>query len=117
MRAREYNAAAEHFYRGTLKHRFLAQALDEFDADLCRLESETRADQSLRRAFGTVLGDETPPAFLRKRRAALLAAELPEKELLKLLRLLLVSIHRDAERAGGETKFDPDIDNHAASIY
>ncbi len=117
LRAREYNAAAERCYRGTLKRRRLEQALDEFAADLRSLETENRADQGLRRALGAALGDDTPLAFLRKRRAAVLAADLPEAELLKLLRLLLVSIHRDASRAGNETDFDPDLDRHAASVY
>jgi hypothetical protein len=117
LRAREYNVAAERYYRGTLKRRCLEQALDELEADLRAFETEDRPDQGLRRALSAVLGDETPLAFLRQRRAALLAAGLPEAELLKLLRLLLISIHRDAERAGGETEFDPDLDNHAASVY
>ncbi len=117
VRASEYNAAAERYYRGALKRRYLEQALDVFEADLSAFETENRTDQSLRRALGAILGDETPLAFLRKRRAAVLVADLPEAELLKLLRLLLVSIHRDASQAGNETDFDPDLDRHAASVY
>jgi hypothetical protein len=117
VRASEYNAAAERYYRGALKRRYLEQALDAFEADLGALETENRADQSLRRALVAILGDETPLAFLRKRRVAVLAADLPEAELLKLLRLLLVSIHRDASHAGNETDFDPDLDKHVASVY
>jgi hypothetical protein len=115
LRAREYNTAAERYYRGTLKRRFLEQALDEFEDDLRALDTERHQDPSLRRALGSVLGDETPVAFLRQRRAAVLVAELPEAELLKFLRLLLVSIHYDAERAGGETESDQE--RHATSVY
>jgi len=117
LRAREYNTAAEHYYRGTLKRRFLEQALNDLEHDLHTLETERHQDQGLRRALNAVLGDESALSFLRKCRAAVLAAELPEAELLKLLRLLLVSIHRDAARAGSETENDPDLDSHAAPVY
>ena len=80
-------------------------------------ETENHLDQSLRRALDAVLSGEDPRDFLRKRRADVLDAELPEAELLKLLRLLLLSIHHDATRAGAETDFDPDMNNHAASVY
>lgn len=117
LRAHEYNSAAERYYRGTFKRRCLDQAIEEFEADLRAFETERRQDPGLRRALAAVLGDAAPLAFLDKCRAGLLAAELPEAELLKLLRLLLVSIHRDAARAGDETDSDPKLDNHAASIY
>jgi hypothetical protein len=117
LRAREYNTAAERHYRGTLKRRFLEQALNDLEHDLRTLETERHQDQGLRRALNAVLGDESALSFLRKCHSAVLAAELPEAELLKLLRLLLVSIHRDAARAGSETENDPDLDSHAASVY
>lgn len=117
LRAREYNAAAERYYRGTFKRRSLEQAFDDFEAGLRALETDSRQDQGLRRALHAVVGEAAPLAFLRQRRAAVIAAELPETEVLKLLRLLLVSIHHDAMRAGDETDFDPDMRNHATSVY
>jgi len=109
--------AAERHYRGALKRRCLEQALDELEADVHTFETENHLDQSLRRALDAIVGEDEPGAFLRKRRAAVVAAELPEAELLKLLRLLLLSIHHDAMRAGDETDFDPDMSNHATSVY
>jgi len=117
LRAREYNTAAERHYRGALKRRSLEQAFDELEADLRVFETEGRLDQNLRRGFDAIFGEEEPRAFLHKCRAAVLAAELPEAELLKLLRLLLLGIHHDAMQAGTETDFDPDMNNHAASVY
>lgn len=117
LRAREYNTAAERHYRGALKRRSLEQALDELETDLLAFETENHLDQNSRRALDAILGEDESRAFLRKRRAAVLDAELPEAELLKLLRLLLLSIHHDATRAGAETDFDPDVNNHAASVY
>ena len=66
-----------------------------------------------KKTFRLLLG----PLLLQAVFACRLAAELPEAELLKLLRLLLVSIHRDAARAGSETENDPDLDSHAAPVY
>ena len=117
LRAQEYNSAAERYYRGTYKRRCLAQALEAFETDLRTLESGCREDAVLRRALAAIAGDESSHALLRKCRAGVLAADLPEAELHKLLQLLLVSIHRDAVRAGGETGCDRDLDRHAASIY
>jgi hypothetical protein len=99
LRAHEYNTVAERYYRGTLKRRCLEQGLDALEVDLRDCEVERARHPELCRALAMV-GDGAPHAFLRRCRVGVLAGDLSEAEILKLLHLLLVTIHRDAALAG-----------------
>jgi hypothetical protein len=117
LSAREYNSAAERYYRGTLKRRALEQAVAGWERDLEALARRRDVEPGLRRAFTSVLGDQDPAAFITRRRADILAGNLPEEELLALIKLLLTCVHGDATRGEPPGDSEDGLYRYAASVY
>jgi hypothetical protein len=96
LRAREYNAAAERYYRGDLKRTFLEQALADLSEDLVTLARAPRL-RGTRLALQDLPGAD-PVALVRGAQAAVLDARTTAVEARQLLRLLLLLVHEDSGR-------------------
>jgi hypothetical protein len=94
--AREYNAAAERYYRGPLKRALLEQALADLATDLGELARAPRY-VATRLALHALPGGD-PVAFARGLHEAVLNARASAIEARQLLRLLLLLIHEDSAR-------------------
>ncbi|HQU16966.1 MAG: hypothetical protein B7Z66_12405 [Chromatiales bacterium 21-64-14] len=98
----EFNRAAERYYRGPLKLRYVRDGLDRLDHDLHRFDQEPSLEPAYRHALRQVLGDQPAAGFLERIRPALLRDHPREEDLHRLICLLLISIHRDTAHADAE---------------
>jgi hypothetical protein len=114
VRADEFNAAAERYYRGDLKAAHLTQALELVATDMAALDRGEELDEAPRRAVRYVLGGQSAAEFFAGVREAALKDTLPLRELQKLIGLILITIHLDGERAGVAPQTGSDT--HAASV-
>lgn len=96
LRAREYNAAAERYYRGPLKRALLERALADLATDLAAMARSPRRVSTLL-ALHALPGAD-PVAMVRDMREAVLDARTSVAEARQLLRLLLLLIHEDGIR-------------------
>jgi hypothetical protein len=95
-----FNRAAEGYYRQTLRLRQLEEGLDFLEEDLARLECVATRDAELRRALHALQGEGAATDFLRSVWRDCLDERLPADPLRRLIHLLLLSVHHDADRAG-----------------
>ncbi|HTU03449.1 MAG TPA: hypothetical protein VMG58_16585, partial [Candidatus Sulfotelmatobacter sp.] len=102
--ARDFNAAAEAYYREELRVAQLGEAVDLVTADLRALEQVGGQDERMRAALRAVAGDERGEDYLARRREDLVAEHLPVPELRRLIFLLLLSVEADAR----ESEAQPD---------
>lgn len=98
--ADDFNRAAEGYYRQTLRLRQLEEGLDFLEEDLARLECVATRDAELRRALHALQGEGAATDFLRSVWRDCLDERLPADPLRRLIHLLLLSVHHDADRAG-----------------
>ncbi|MEW6246846.1 MAG: hypothetical protein AB1555_09070 [Nitrospirota bacterium] len=94
---REFNLAAEHYYRGTLKIRHLREAFAIVADDLRRIDA---AEEPYRRAIASVIGPRSAADFFASVKEALVGEELDADGLRRCLALVLLVIRRDMEEAG-----------------
>jgi hypothetical protein len=111
MRADDFNAAAEQYYRTGLRERHIDQALELLAEDLRALDQAEDLDDAQRWAVRYVLGAQSASEFLAQVRDAVRHETLPLRELQKLIALALITIHVDA------TTGNPRHDAATASIY
>jgi hypothetical protein len=98
--AKDFNLAAEGFYRGSLRIRQLEEGLHELEQDLAQLECVAARDATLREALKELLGDDSATGFLRSVKRDCLADKLSAGGLRRLIHLLLLSSHYDTARGG-----------------
>ena len=96
---REFNAAAEKYYRDELRIKHVNEAFDlvgrGLDADaLTRASSDPLAAEALDHA----LGGSAPQTLLQGMRAKMLAQSLTNGDITRLVNLLLIAAHIDAGR-------------------
>lgn len=116
LSAAEFSGAAESYYRGTLHQRFLREALDEFADDVRALETTGNLDPAQRQALRHSLTHPTPSEFLRGVESGVLRSTLPQRELHKLINLLLINIDCATQRAQANTKNPENQNRHATSV-
>ncbi|WP_449247046.1 hypothetical protein [Desulfarculus baarsii] len=115
---RQFNAAAEEYYRGGLRLRHLREAMDHLEGVLApeRL-SVASQDPRWAGALGHACAGRDPRAIVAALRPRLLADELPPAEALRLINLLVLCLGlertRQARHANPEDAHVPD----AASIH
>ncbi|BCS53371.1 hypothetical protein [Geobacter sp. SVR] len=116
-RARDFNLAAENYYRGTLRQRHMEEAFD-FLADSCRqMDREGEGlPEPVRVALRHLLRGASAEALLEQGREAMLG-EHPDRETLqRLMNLFLITVHHDEltdnHTEQGEARYDD-----AASIH
>lgn len=90
----EFNRAAEAYYRQTLSRQHLGEAMDLLIEDLHRAGRE--GDEMGRELLRQSIVGERGVDFLRQAKADLLAGEIEREQLLDLIRVVILTIHRDA---------------------
>ena len=96
--AEEFNESAEAYYRGALRRRHVAEAMDLALEDLFRLDD---ADESsvYRRRVAEVIGRRSAGEFLRSMREGILSETLNETQLRRCIQLTLIALQRDLDEA------------------
>jgi len=101
MGARDFNAAAEAYYREDLRLAQLGEAVDLLANDLAALGEEADRDECLREALRAVVGEARAEDCLARRRDDLMAERLPVAELQRLIHVVLLSVEADTQHAEG----------------
>ena len=99
--AMEFNQAAEKYYRDDLRKKHLLEAFRFLEEDIRAIESETRdpAD-GYGRELGYTLPDGLPAeAFVAAIQTDVLEERASAKQLIRLINLVLLTIHRNARHA------------------
>ena len=112
----EFNGAAEAYYRGTLRDGMLGEALNWFAEDLHALENASDLDAAQRQALCHTLTHPSPSEFLRGVAPGVLRSTLPQRELHKLINLLLISIDYDTQRAHSAVNQPENQQDDATSV-
>jgi hypothetical protein len=93
LNSREFNAAAESFYRGRLKAEHMQQALDLWQAQARDLDSmQTWREGYYNQALFSLLAGNDAAAFIDAVRDDLMAERLPASTLTQLIHLLLLTL-------------------------
>lgn len=100
--ARDFNLAAERFYRETLRKRHLAEALQYLVADV--MEFTSHADAEDRALMGQTMRVQDAVRFVRSVKDGLLSDRLSRDELRSLIACLLVLIHDNERRRWSSKK-------------
>lgn len=89
--AREFNLAAENYYRNTLRHRCLAAGLDDLQRDLSDIDAAIdQVDPRIRMAFGALSGQQSPYKFLELARADILEETISLNDLRKVINFIIL---------------------------
>jgi hypothetical protein len=99
--ARDFNAAAERYYRGRLLRQFIGEALSLFADDLKEVAGRPAGGGEDSEVLAAVLNGEDPSSFLDTVRNGVLTGHVSQSVLLKLIRLELLVIRRH-RHANGE---------------
>jgi len=100
--AEAFNLAAESFYREELRLRYIEAALDGLEQDLGRGNLARSLENALfRAALRQVLGDQDPAGFVGRIRRSVLNETMSREELVKLINLVMLTIHAAALGAAG----------------
>lgn len=102
--SRDFNCAAERYYRTTLRQRHMGEAYG-FLEDSCRLMEldAARGDADLRQALATILQERQGGEFLRRARGELLEERADSATLRQVMNLLLLSVRHDERRFAAHT--------------
>jgi hypothetical protein len=104
LSSREFNAAAESYYRGSLRRRQLSEALNRLEKDLAELDSwKMWREGTYSRAMLKILSGRDAVDYLQTVRGDILDERAPVGVLRNLIHLTLLSICRDRriQGAGG----------------
>jgi hypothetical protein len=93
--APEFNRAAEEFYRTTLRRRHMDEALQILARELPRLEQLADHHDSVRTTLKMVCGQKSLAAAYAPLMEGALHQHLHDDDLLRLINLLLLSVHAD----------------------
>lgn len=99
MSGDEFNTVSETYYRTELKTRHTREAFDAFAQDLAQMDSwQTWRDGYYNKALLTTLKGDDAMRYLASVKQDLLNESLSEKDLKRLVHLLLLIIHRDMQK-------------------
>jgi hypothetical protein len=99
----EFNRAAEDYYRETLRRRHLAEGIDALLHDLQEIDRDEPRDREYRRTATTIIGATSACDFAASLQDGLLNETLDEAALAQAIRLTLLAIRRDRDRAESGT--------------
>jgi hypothetical protein len=116
LSAAEFNGAAENYYRGTLRDGMMGEALAWFAEDLHALENANDLEAAQRQALRHCAVHPAPSEFLRGVAPGVLRSTLPQRELHKLISLLLISIDYDTQRAQSAVNQSENHENDATPV-
>lgn len=99
VESRTFNMAAEQHYRTTLRQQHLSEAFELLHNRCRQLDrSERQLDDGVRKALRLTLQDQDAEQFLGGLREDILTAQAPLSSLQRLINLLLITIHVDAQQ-------------------
>ncbi|MCU0574122.1 MAG: hypothetical protein MUC41_14160 [Syntrophobacteraceae bacterium] len=97
--ARDFNSAAERYYREKLRLDNTAEGMAVLEEDIRSMEAAYDLDQeTYRPLFAHALGEVPATEFLSRIRQGIRPESLGTEEILKLINLLLITIYRDMEK-------------------
>ena len=95
----EFNLAAERYYRTGLRKKHIRESLAIFKHDLSQLEKKiTTHDGQVRAALNDIVPEGGAVPYLMNTRKHLLEERLPAEELRRLIRLMILTEHAEAEQ-------------------
>ena len=115
--AREFNLAAEQYYRETLRRRQFAQGIDLLGEDLRQLERQAQDDEACRQALRQLLPEQSAPTFLDAVRDDLLAGRAPLPAVRTLIGLVVLSVDRDAANAARALASPLEVSEHGTPLH
>jgi hypothetical protein len=95
----EFNLAAEHYYRETLRRRHMEEAVQSLLNNLRDIDRDQPADHRYRAIASQIIGTGSARDFFEARKAGLLAETLDERTLAQCIQLTLLAIQRDRDLA------------------
>ncbi|MFH2067525.1 MAG: hypothetical protein ABIK15_20150 [Pseudomonadota bacterium] len=94
----EFNSAAENYYRTTLKQNHMKEAFDLFQQDVAELDSwKTWRNGYYNQALLSILQGAGGEKYLASERRNLMTESLPEKDISRMIHLMLLTIHQDMQ--------------------
>ncbi|MFH0825427.1 MAG: hypothetical protein V2B18_21960, partial [Pseudomonadota bacterium] len=100
VRARDFNSAAERYYRTVLRGKHLSEALDVLVEDIEHIRaSSVRTNSWCRAALQECHPDGDPAVFAARMRRELGKGRVGPADLVRMVHLLLISIHFDSMQA------------------
>ncbi|MFZ5572197.1 MAG: hypothetical protein ACOZF0_17500 [Thermodesulfobacteriota bacterium] len=98
LSGKEFNQAAENYYRTTLHQKTFREALGAFKDDIDKLDSwQTWREGYYNQALLGMLGGESGGGFLKRQEHDLLHESIGEADLRKMIQLMMLSIHREMD--------------------
>jgi hypothetical protein len=99
--AKDFNLAAEDYYRNALRRKYLEEGLHVLEEDLRMLDSQWAVTwKGLRAALRCVLLEGSAVSFLQSIKEDLLEETIAVDDLESLISIVLITIHGDMEQAG-----------------
>lgn len=103
LSGREFNLAAEKYYRETLRRRHMEEALSVLERDFMKIDSHMICGECVfREGLKSILGSRTSTSFLAAVRKDLLEERLSEEALRKLIHLTLLTVYSDIKQSESE---------------
>lgn len=116
--AREFNSAAERYYRDSLKRRFFQEALDLVAEDLGVFDrTDACLDAAFSRALRYTLQGRQALGLLKSLRAGVEQERVSLGDLRTLINLLLTSIAHDSTQAKGFSEVHDSDDRNATPVH
>lgn len=116
--AREFNLAAEQYYRTTLRREQTAEACDLLQQQCIKLEQQAdQLDQEQRHALQMALQGQSAGQFLQAVREELIHEQADIPTLQRTVNLLLVKLHHDYQISRRSSGVERGQANAAASVY
>jgi hypothetical protein len=116
--AGEFNAAAEQYYRSTLRNQQVEEALEFFEKDLLRLQVHSdNGDEIIRNALREIQDGSHKKDTFPDLKRQIIQDEISLEELLKVIDLLVLSIHADTLENQPEILKTQDDQDYGASLH
>jgi hypothetical protein len=105
LSGREFNTAAERYYREDLRKRHMEEALLVLEHDFMKMDSHIICGDCLfRNGLASILAEGSSTSFLANIRKNLMKEEIPEDILRKLIHLTLLTIYSDMKQNESEMR-------------
>jgi len=115
MEARDFNLCAESYYRDDLRRQHTAEALEFLSEDLRAMDNLT-GDGGRPAALRSVAGENGAAGFLAAIREDVLHERVGLAELRRLITLLVISVHNDAQEAEAQLHDPVPLAGHSTPV-
>jgi hypothetical protein len=115
--AREFNLAAERYYRETLRRRQFTEGIALLEEDLRQLERQAQDDDVCRQSLRQLLPGRSTVDFLNAIRNDLLIGRASLTELRTLIGLVVLTVERDEAYAAHALAPSMEVSEHGTPIY